>query len=154
MNSPGDRTDGDPAPGDRIMSDSSPVAPSVLVVESVRSTRELMALVLQRHYRTQTAATYEQALRRARTTSFDAVLMSVTLRGVEAGSAMIEDVRALDGYAEVPIMVVVGPSLDAGKERLAAAGGDGFLRMPFVRSDLLEILHRHLHVSENETEED
>lgn len=144
MNSPVSHTDVDSSPGDRITPNPSPAAPSVLVVESVRSTRELMALVLQRHYRTQTAATYEQALRRARSSAFDAVLMSVNLRGVQAGVEMIEDVRALDAYAEVPIIVVVGPSLDGETERLAAAGGDGFLRMPFVRSDLLAVLREHL----------
>jgi two-component system cell cycle response regulator DivK len=116
----------------------------VLVVESIRSTRELMALVLQRHYRTQTAATYEQALRRVRSTQFDGILLSVNLRGVQAGVEMVQELRALDAYTDVPVIAVIGPSLDGDQERLAAAGSDGFLRMPFVRSDLLRVLREHL----------
>jgi len=129
---------------EQSVSGPSRIAPKVLVIESVRSTRELMALVLQRHYRTQTAATYEQALRRVRSTQFDGILLSVNLRGVQAGIEMVQELRALDAYADVTVIAVIGPSLDEGQERLAAAGSDGFLRMPFVRSDLLGVLREHL----------
>jgi CheY-like chemotaxis protein len=57
---------------------------------------------------------------------------------------MIEEVRALDSYAETPIIVVVGPSLDEAREQLGRAGGDAFLKMPFVRAELLDVLHEHL----------
>jgi len=50
------------------------------VVEHVQSTRGLMGLVLEKHYQTQTAATYEQALRGLRTTPFDGIVLSVDRR--------------------------------------------------------------------------
>jgi len=54
--------------------------PRLLVVEHVQSTRGLMGLVLEKHYQTQTAATYEQALRGLRTTPFDGIVLSVDRR--------------------------------------------------------------------------
>lgn len=123
-------------------------APRLLVVESIQSTRELMGLVLERCYQTQTAATHEQALRRARGTPFDGVVVSVNLRGVEAGVELLEDLRAVEGYDSVPVIVMIGPSLDEARERLGRAGGDAFLQMPFVRAELFDILRRHLNVFE------
>jgi CheY-like chemotaxis protein len=114
--------------------------PSVLVVEHIRATRELMALVLRGRYRVQTADTYAQALRRVQATRYDGVLMSVTLQGLQAGVEAITAVRARAGYAAIPLIVVIGPSLENVRGRLEAAGGDAFLRMPFGRTDLLGTL--------------
>lgn len=125
-------------------------ASRVLIVESIRSTRELMALVLERYYRTQTAATYEQALRRVQSNRFDGIVMSVNLRGVEAGVEMLEVLRSLEAYETVPIVVIIGPSVDEGREQLSEAGGDGFLRMPFVRSELVETLQQHVKTRQKE----
>lgn len=119
-------------------------APSVLVVEKVQSTRELMGVVLEQQYRAQTAATYEQALRRARATRFDGVVVSVNLRGTQAGIDLLEEFRSLDAYENVPIIVIIGPTLDVERERLAEAGADDFLRMPFVRSELIRVVGDHV----------
>lgn len=128
--------------------------PSLLVVEQMQSTRELMGLVLQRQYRTQTAATYEQALRRVRAAQFDGIVVSVTLRGEEAGVTFLEAVRAVEGYAAVPIILLIDPSLDEARKGLAHAGADAFLRRPFVRSELFDILNCHVNASEKKTEDD
>ena len=117
---------------------------SLLVVEHIQSTRELLALVLRRRYRVQTAATYEQALRRARATRFDGMLIGVTRGRLQAGVNVIEGLQALQGDADVPLIVVIGPSIEDERGTLVDAGGDGFLRMPFVQADLFWVLHSHL----------
>lgn len=114
------------------------------MVESIQSTREVIAPVLQRHYRIQTAVTYEQALRRARTTQFDGLVVGVNLCGIETGVEWLEELSAIEGYASVPTIVMIGLSLDKARDRLAEAGGNAFLEMPFVRPDLLAVLRAHL----------
>jgi len=114
--------------------------PSLLVVEHIRATRELVALVLRGRYRVQTADTYAQALRCVRTTRFEGVLISVTRQGVQAGIEAITALRAQAGDATVPLIVVIGPSLEGVRGQFRAAGGDAFLRMPFGRADLLAVL--------------
>ncbi len=119
-------------------------APRILIVENTQSTRELIGQELQGHYQIQTTATYEQALRHARTVQFDGILMGASLRGVDAGMKLIEAMRSLEGYSEVPIISIIGPSLPEAREQLADAGADDFLRMPFVRSELLDRLQTHV----------
>jgi CheY-like chemotaxis protein len=119
-------------------------APSVLVVERNRSTRQLMWRVLQPAYETQMAATYEELRRHAQDRAYDAVVMSLYSFDVDDGRQLLEDLRATTPYAERPIIAVCHPSVEAGSERLREDGFDDVLRMPFGESDLLSVLDRHL----------
>jgi len=118
--------------------------PRILVVESIRSTRELLGLVLEGTYRIDSVGTYEAALHLTDTTQFDAVLMSVNVSDVPSGMEALKKIRGRTGYEDVPIVVVIGPSLDAERAQLRDAGADAFLQMPFVRSELMDLLERCL----------
>lgn len=125
-------------------SNSGGEPPRVLVVESIRSTRELLGMVLREHYDVESVATYEDALRRTQSVQFDAVLLSVSLSRFQSGVETLRKIRDQEGYADVPILAVTGPNLEKEQHRLREAGGDAFLEMPFVQADLLKLLERHL----------
>lgn len=140
--------------GPTLSSASNGSQHQILVVEPIRSTRELLGTVLEGTYDIESVATYEEALRRVSSTHFDAILMSMNLTRVRTGTETLKRMRARSGYEDVPIIVFGGPSLDDEQERLGTAGGDEFLRMPFVRSELLDLLSRHVQGTEKRIEQE
>ena len=114
--------------------------PQLLIIERNESTRELMRRALRSEYDVATAPTYENGRRRAETESYDGIVVSVYHRELQEGVDMLTDLRSLDGLSTVPIIAVCPPIVEQGHEPLLEAGCDQVLKMPFTRSDLLEIL--------------
>lgn len=116
----------------------------VLLVERSRFMRDLMASVLQREHRVQTAATYEEARRQAREDCYDGIVVSVYPGDVERGTEVMAAVRDTASHEAVPILIVGGPFLERDCTFLVEEGADEVLQRPFVQSDLLAALDRVL----------
>lgn len=116
--------------------------PSVLVIERSASTRELMWSVLRSEYQVQTAATYEEGLRRARAEAYVGIVMSLYPQEEGRGGEMLAALRDTDAHEAASIIAVCGPSLGRDRVSLLSDGFDDVLRMPFTQSDLLTVLDR------------
>ena len=116
--------------------------PPVLVIERSASTRELMWSVLRSEYQVQTAATYEEGLRRARTEAYVGIVMSLYPQDGERAGEMLSALRDTDAHDTASIVAVCGPSLGRDRASLLSGGFDDVLRMPFTQSDLLAVLDR------------
>ena len=119
-------------------------APAVLVIERTEATRRLIVQALRPDYQVDAVATYAQARRRAAETRYDGIVLSVYQRDVEEGIELMRDLRALDGFEGVPIILVCRPPLDQNESSLLDAGFDDVLRMPFAESELLDVMSRHV----------
>ncbi|HEX9855412.1 MAG TPA: response regulator [Acidimicrobiia bacterium] len=91
-------------------------------------------------YRVDTAATGEDALRRAADHRPDAVILDLGLPGIDG----IEVIRGLRGWTQVPIIVL--SVRDAEREKIVAldAGADDYVTKPFGMGELLARLRAAL----------
>lgn len=91
-------------------------------------------------YRVDTAATGEDALRRAADRRPDAVILDLGLPGIDG----IEVIRGLRGWTNVPIIVL--SVRDAEREKIGAldAGADDYVTKPFGMGELLARLRAAL----------
>jgi len=91
-------------------------------------------------YRVDTAATGEEALRKAADHRPDAVILDLGLPGIDG----IEVIRGLRGWTKTPIIVL--SVRDAEREKIAAldAGADDYVTKPFGMGELLARLRAAL----------
>ena len=104
--------------------------PMILIVEdNERNLKLLRDLLDVRGYRTVAARSAEEALERARVEAPQLVLMDIQLPGMD-GVAALRELRALPQTAAVPVVAVTAFAMKDDRERLLAAGFDGYLEKP------------------------
>jgi two-component system KDP operon response regulator KdpE len=116
-------------------------APRVLVVDDEPQIVRALGINLKAlGYRVDTAATGEDALRRAADRRPDAVILDLGLPGIDG----IEVIRGLRGWTNVPIIVL--SVRDAEHEKIGAldAGADDYVTKPFGMGELLARLRAAL----------
>lgn len=116
--------------------------PHVLVVEDDRTARLLMRYALRGVVRTDAASTVDDALRMARSTPYDGLLVDIRLPGAP-GTEVVEQLRQQAPYLSVPMVAVTAHPLPEDCEHFLAAGFDAYLAKPFEQ-DELRTLVRHL----------
>jgi two-component system KDP operon response regulator KdpE len=113
----------------------------ILVVDDEPQIRRALTINLSaRGYDVDAAATGEEALRQAATTTPDAVLLDLGLPGIDG----TEVVRTLRGWSNVPIIIL--SVRDAEHDKVAAldAGADDYVTKPFGIDELLARLRAAL----------
>jgi two-component system chemotaxis response regulator CheY len=89
------------------------------------------------------AADGQQALQLARQSAFDLVLSDVNMPVMD-GIAMVRELRAMDAYKGVPILMLTTESHTEKKMEGKAAGATGWLVKPFDPEQLLATVKRVL----------
>jgi two-component system, cell cycle response regulator DivK len=129
-----ERGTGDAAPTgapERAAGDAAPTgAPLVLIVEDNPRNLKLVRDVLNHvGYRTVEAGTAEHGLALARSERPGLVLMDIQLPGMD-GVEALGRLRADPRTAGIPVLAVTAFAMEADRERLLAAGFDGYLEKP------------------------
>ena len=117
----------------------------LLVVEDNEDTRLLMRRLLSGACDVETAASAEEALAVVRRLGeakdvFDVVLVDINLGGGPSGYDVLRSLRTMDDYRRVPIVAVTAYALPGDRERLLAEGFTAYLKKPFLRQDLTDLL--------------
>ncbi|MDQ6646795.1 MAG: response regulator [Pseudomonadota bacterium] len=116
----------------------------ILAVDDSTSMRGMVAFTLRGAGHEVTEAENGQlALDIARGTSFELVLADVNMP-VMGGIAMVRELRALDAYKGVPILMLTTESHTEKKMEGKAAGATGWLVKPFDPEQLLATVKRVL----------
>ncbi|HWB88774.1 MAG TPA: response regulator [Acidimicrobiia bacterium] len=118
-----------------------PDGPRVLVVDDEPQIVRALSISLEAMgYRTDAAASGEEALRRAAANPPDAVILDLGLPGID-GVDVVEGIR---GWTTVPIIVL--SVRDAVQEKIRAldAGADDYVTKPFAMGELLARLRAAL----------
>jgi CheY-like chemotaxis protein len=102
----------------------------ILVVEDNGPNRELIAYLLTAFGHTAEAARHgEEGWRRARAESFDLLLCDVHLPG-RGGFELARLLKSDPALAQVPLLAVTALALVGDREKVLAAGFDGYLSKP------------------------
>ena len=117
--------------------------PQVLVVEDNEKNMKLFRdVLLATGHRTLEATTGEQAIRLATAHAPDLVLMDIQLPdigGVEALGRLRADART----ASVPVVALTAQAMEGDRERVLAAGFDGYLSKPVDVAELIATVKRY-----------
>jgi PAS domain S-box-containing protein len=117
--------------------------PLVLVVDNEFTARELLVSYLEPHgYRTECAASVDEALEKARDLRPDAITLDVIMPG-KTGWDALRELRKMPETATTPIFVV--SVLDQGPAALSS-GASEYLTKPVRREVLLAALEKHVRV--------
>lgn len=110
----------------------------VLIVDDEESMRLLLARVLASGLKLEVslAGTCEQALRLARSRSYDAILLDLLMPGI-GGYEVLREIRRASLNSATPVLIVSVLSDQATRERCLRAGANGYLAKPIERNALL-----------------
>ncbi len=119
---------------------------SVLVVEDSAGTSLIERLLLERAgYRVDAAGDGIEALDMLKSRHYDLVVTDIHMPRMD-GLVLIKNLRRMDGYQDVPVVVVSAVTEEGMMERVALAGGQAFISKPhFQRERLVSLVEDLLH---------
>lgn len=116
----------------------------ILVVDDSKSVRQLVCYTLnQAGYQTDEADGGDQALGKAKATTYNLVFTDQNMPGMD-GLTLVRSLRALSSYRQVPILMLTTESSAEMKAAGKAAGATGWLVKPFDPPKLMEIVKKVL----------
>ncbi|MFB3131656.1 MAG: response regulator, partial [Rhodothermales bacterium] len=118
--------------------------PCILVVEDTPEIELLVDYMLSETYDVVTTKHEEGALHLASQKRFDLVLMDINLGGARTGVDVMESLRRLPAYVDVPIVAMTAYALLEDRTRFLAAGFDGYLSKPFTEHQAHTVIQQLL----------
>ncbi len=114
----------------------------ILIVDDVDLNRELVtSLLAPRGHQIDLAASGSEAIKAVQAADYDLVLMDVQMPGMD-GLAATRAIRALDGYAKLPIVAMTAQALPAQIAACHAAGMDDYLAKPIIPATLFDVIDK------------
>jgi len=118
----------------------------LLIIEDDARNRKLLRSVLEVHgYRCLEAVNGREGVEVAKQHLPDAILMDIqmpVMGGIEATRRLKNDPRT----REIPVLALTSYAMNSDKERITAAGCDGYLAKPLNLNEVLHQLQRYLAV--------
>jgi CheY-like chemotaxis protein len=128
-------------PAEAVADSDTTEGPLVLVVEDENTARELLVSYLEPHgYRTATAASYDEAVRKAVELKPDIITLDLIMPG-QTGWKALQKFRSLEQTVDIPVIVV--SVLEEQKSALTL-GATEYLTKPVAKDRFLQVLRRHL----------
>ncbi len=116
----------------------------ILIVDDVADVTEMISLFLKHAgYQVSTAASAQDALRLARTKSFDMVISDIGMPQMN-GYELAGELRALEKYKRIPMIAVTGYSEYDDRGRAVSAGFNVHLTKPIDPAGLLNLIRELL----------
>jgi two-component system, chemotaxis family, chemotaxis protein CheY len=118
------------------------MAKTILAVDDSSSLRQMVAFSLKAAgYQVVEAVDGQDGLDKAKQQVVDLVLTDQNMPRMD-GLALIRELRALESYAKVPILMLTTESSDEMKTKGRAAGANGWLVKPFDPQRLIEVVKK------------
>ncbi|HEY7647730.1 MAG TPA: response regulator [Methylomirabilota bacterium] len=116
----------------------------ILIVEDNERNRKLVRDVLQfRGYQTIEAETGEDAVRLARERLPALVLMDIQLPGID-GITALGQLRSEPTTRSIPVIAVTASAMTHDRQKIMAAGFDGYQTKPINVKEFLDVVRRML----------
>lgn len=114
----------------------------ILAVDDSRTMRNIISTTLQGEgHDVTTAEDGDVALGIARQETFDLVLSDINMPNMN-GISLISKLRRLEGYKNIPIIMVTTEDADYKKTKARNFGANGWLQKPFSQERLLTAVNR------------
>jgi two-component system, chemotaxis family, chemotaxis protein CheY len=118
------------------------MAKTILAVDDSASMRQMIKMTLTgAGYNVIEANDGNHGLSTAKGASVDAVLTDLNMPGLD-GVALIKELRKLNTYTGIPIIMVTTESDAEKKAQAKAAGATGWITKPFQPNQLLDVLKK------------
>ncbi len=116
----------------------------ILIVEDDEKNRKLVRDVLQvKGYQTLEATTGEEGIRLAKESSPVLILMDLQLPGMD-GITALGRLRADPGTRAIPVIAVTASAMTHNRQRILAAGFDGYQTKPINVKEFLQVVREVL----------
>ncbi len=116
----------------------------ILIVEDDEKNRKLARDVLQvKGYQTLEATTGEEGIRLAKESSPVLILMDLQLPGMD-GITALGRLRADSGTRQIPVIAVTASAMTHNRQRILAAGFDGYQTKPINVKEFLQVVREVL----------
>ncbi|QFY89948.1 response regulator [Magnetovirga frankeli] len=117
---------------------------AILLAEDNPANREMTRAYLQRQgFAVTTASNGLEALSLARDTPPDLILMDVQLALID-GLEVTQKLRAMPGFAHLPIIALTAMAMPGDRERCLEAGMDDYISKPLGLKELLQLIFKWL----------
>lgn len=113
----------------------------VLALEDNAESRLLLRHLLRKEFDAVIVAGADETLAAAAEQSFDVMLLDINLGEKRTGVDVLQALRALPGYADVPALACTAYALPGDRERFLEAGFAKYVSKPFVKAELMTALH-------------
>ena len=126
------------------MTDDNPDTKTVLVVDDLDTTRQILTYSLENAgYRTIEAADGFQAVKAAMDRRVDLILLDIMLPGMD-GLEVLKRLRGEEKTKEIPIIAVTARSQKEEIISTMEAGANGYIIKPFTQETVLEKVKQFL----------
>ena len=117
---------------------------TILFVEDTSEQRDLVAMFLGMNgYRVEVANNGIEGLAQARKLKPDLIMLDLGMPKMD-GYQMMEELRADEALAGIPIVVISAWTAATHRERAKAAGADAFITKPFELSYILTVVQKYV----------
>ena len=116
-------------------------APRALHVEDNAEIRSIVNYFLRKSCDVEFAETGESAIELVKNSQFDIIIMDINLGDGIDGIETARQIRALDGYENVPIIAITANLSSGVRDNCLNVGMDAFLPKPFRREDLVNTIN-------------
>jgi two-component system chemotaxis response regulator CheY len=113
----------------------------VLYTDDAHSLRQLVEMVLGKHYALTLAENGQQALEKAQQENFDLVISDINMP-VMNGFELLAALRGLDNYKFTPILMLTTEASAEMKEQGKQLGATGWIIKPFDPDKLVKTVER------------
>lgn len=118
------------------------MAPKILVVEDNPDNMKLVTWILEdEHYDVTGVVSGEECLRQVQQQRFDAILMDISLPGID-GKETTRRLRAQDSFRTLPIIALTAHAIKGEDDEIRAAGVTDLITKPLDEDMLLERLRQ------------
>src|SRR5690554_4739679 len=118
--------------------------PTILIVEDNRETRLLLNHFLGGRYRLTLAATVDEAIEHATTSSFDLLIVDINLGEKRTGFDVLASARSRSYNDAVSALALTAYALAGDRELCISRGFNGYLAKPFTSQQLYRECERLL----------
>ncbi len=116
----------------------------VLIIEDEETSADVMQLFLSEVAICTHCYDGKTGIETAKNGAFDAVLLDINLGSGNSGLTLLPALRAIPGYATVPVIAVTAYAMVGDREEFLRAGCDGYVSKPFSKNELLTALIKGL----------
>ncbi len=105
----------------------------------------VMQKLLEKDFEIHLAIDGPECLEKIQQQQFDLVLMDVNLgNGYLNGLEVMQHIKALPGYLDIPIVAVTSFAMQNDKEKFLKAGFNGYLAKPIERDKVFQLIYQIL----------